>query len=115
MQSTVICNAKLINGWFDILNYRPPPPQSGQFRQALCLVCLGHLVMIPNSSNYKEDGTPMSLYFIKQYNGDDVISEDEYALGIPSSVVEEASCAALNVCESSGLHYLAGRAVFKEL
>ena len=46
---------------------------------------------------------------------DDVISEDEYALGIPSSMVEEASCTALNVCESSGLHCLAGWAVFEEL
>ena len=44
-----------------------------------------------------------------------MISEDDYALGILSSVVEEASCAAFNVCESSGLCYLAGSAVFKEL
>ena len=44
-----------------------------------------------------------------------MISEDDYALGILSSVIEEASCAAFNVCESSGLRYLAGWAVFKEL
>ena len=54
----------------------------------------------------------MLLDFIKQYDGDDVISEDEYALGIPSSVVEEASCTALNICESLGLYYLAKWAVF---
>ena len=57
----------------------------------------------------------MLLNFTKQYDGDDVISENDYALGIPSSVVEEASCTAFNVCESSGLYYLAGWAVFGEL
>ena len=49
----------------------------------------------------------MLLDFIKQYDGDDLISEDNYALGIPSSVVEEASCSAFNICESSDLYYLA--------
>ena len=83
-------------------------PQPVQFRQALRLVCLGHFMMIPNSSYFEEDNTPMLLDFIKQYDGDDVIREDEYALGISLSVVEEASCTALNVCESSGLYYLAG-------
>ena len=48
-------------------------------------------MMIPNSSNYEEDDSPMLLDFIKQYDGDDVISEDDCALGIPSLVVEEAS------------------------
>ena len=72
-------------------------------------------MMIPNSSNYEEDDTPMLLDFINPYDGDDVISEDDYALGILLSVVEEASYAAFNVCESSGLCYLAGSAVFKEL
>ena len=72
-------------------------------------------MMIPSSSNYKEDDTPMLLGFIKQYDGDDVIREDDYALDIPSSVVEEASCTALNFCESSGLYYLSGWVVFKEL
>ena len=69
-------------------------------------------MMIPNSSNYKEDDTPMLLDFNKPY---DVVCEDDYALSILSSVVEEASCAAFNVCESSSLCYLAGSAVFKEL
>ena len=55
----------------------------------------------------------MLLDFIKQHDGDDVISEDEYALGIPSLVVEEANCTALNVCESSGLYYVVAWAVFK--
>ena len=90
-------------------------PVPVQFRQALRLVCLGHFMMITNSSKYEEDNTPMLLNFIKQYDGDDVISEDEYALDTSSSVVEEASCPALNVCESSGLCYLAGWAVFKQL
>ena len=90
-------------------------PQPVQFRQAPHLVCLGHFMMIPNSSNYEEDDTPMLLDFTKQYDSDDVISEDEYALGIPSSVVEESSCTALNVCESSLLYYLAGWAILKKL
>ena len=92
-----------------------PHPQPIQFRQALRLVCLGHFMMIPNSSNYEEDNTPMLLDFIEQYDSNAMISEDKYTLGIPSSVVEEASCTALNVCESSGLYYLAEWAVFKEL
>ena len=92
-----------------------PHPQPVQFRQALRLMCLGHFMTIPNSSNYEEDDTPMLLDFLKQYDGDDVISEDEYAIGIPSSVVEEASCTVLNDCESSGLYYPAGWDVFKEL
>ena len=91
-----------------------PHPQPVQFHQALRLVCLGHFMMIPNSSNYEEDDTPM-LDFTKPYDGEDVINEDDYALGILSSVVEEASCAAFNVCESSSWCYLAGSAVFKEL
>ena len=41
-----------------------PHSQPVQFRQALRLVCLGHFMMIPNSSNYEEDDTPM-LDFIK--------------------------------------------------
>ena len=45
-------------------------------------------MMILNSSNYEDDNTVL-LDFIKQYDGNDVVSED--ALGIPSSVVEEAS------------------------
>ena len=62
--------------------------------------------MIPNSSDYEEHDTPMLLDFIKPCDSDDVIIEDDYALGILSSVVEEASCATFNVCESSGLCYL---------
>ena len=57
----------------------------------------------------------MLLDFIKQYDGDDVISEDDCALSIPLSEVEEAFYTAFNVCESSGLHYLAAWAVSKEL
>ena len=57
----------------------------------------------------------MLLDFIKSYDCNDVISEDDYVLCIPSSVVEEASCAAFSVCESSSWCYLAGSAVFKEL
>ena len=78
-----------------------PHSQPVQFHQAVRLVCLGHF-MISNSSNYEEDDIPMLLDFIKPYDGDDVISEDDYELGIPSSVIEEASCTALNICESSG-------------
>ena len=70
--------------------------------------------MIPNSINFEEDDNPMSDFF-KQYDGDDLISEDDCAFGIRSSVVEEASYTAFNVCESSPLYYLAGWAVFKEL
>ena len=92
-----------------------PHPQPVQCRQALRLMCLGHFMMIPNSSNYEEDDTPMLLDFIKQYDGDDMTSEDKYALSIPSSLVKKASCTALNVCESSGLSYLGEWAVFKEL
>ena len=44
--------------------------------------------MMPNSSNYEQDDNPMLLDFIKQNDGDDVISEDDCALGIPLSVVE---------------------------
>ena len=96
----------LENLFFQIRGQGVRHPQSVQFCQALCLVCLGHFLMIPNSSNY-EDDTSMLLDFIKQYDGDDVMSEDDYALGIPSSVVEEASCTAFSICESSDLYYLA--------
>ena len=51
-------------------------------------------MMIPNSSNYEESDPPMLLDFIKQCECDDVMSKDEYAFGIPSSVVEETSCTA---------------------
>ena len=63
-------------------------------------------MMISNSSNYEQDDNPMLLDFVKQNHGD-VISEDDCALGIPSLVVEEVSYTAFNVCESSGLYYLA--------
>ena len=69
-----------------------PHPQPVQFRQVQRLVCLGYFIMIPNSSIYEEDDTPMLLDFIKQCDVDDAISENKYALGIPSLVVEEASC-----------------------
>ena len=92
-----------------------PHPQPVRFRQALRLMCLGHFMMMPNSSNYEEDNNPMLLDFLKQYDGDDVISEDEYAINIPLSVFEEASCTVINDCESSGLYYPAGWDVFKEL
>ena len=75
-----------------------PHPQPIQICEALRLVCLGHFMIIPNSFNYEEDDTPMLLNFIWQYDGDDVISEEDCALGIPSSVVEKASYTAFNVC-----------------
>ena len=40
-------------------------------------------MMIPNSSNYEEDDIPMMLNSIMPYDCDDVISEDDYAVGIP--------------------------------
>ena len=55
------------------------------------------------------------LDFIEQYDGDDVISEDDYALSTPSWVVEKAFFTAFNVYESSNVYYLAGWVVFKEL
>ena len=39
-------------------------------------------MMITNSFNYEEDDNLMLLDFIKQYDDDDVISEDDCALDI---------------------------------
>ena len=90
-------------------------PHPVQFCQELRLMCLGHFMMTPNSFNYQEDNNPMLLDFIREYNSDDVISEDDCASGIPSSVVEKASYTAFNACKSSGLYYLSRWDVFKEL
>ena len=79
----------LENLFSQIKNQGVPYPQPVQFCQALRFVCLSHFVMIPNSSNYEEDDTPMLLDFIKPYDVDNVISEGDYALGILSSVVED--------------------------
>ena len=72
----------LANLFSQVMGKGVPHQQPFQFHHALRLVCLGHFMMIPNSSNYEEDDTPMLLDFMKQYNGDDVISEDDYTLDI---------------------------------
>ena len=84
----------LENLFSQIRDQSVPRPQPVQFRPALRFVCFCHFMMISNSSNYEESDTPMLLDFIKQCDGDDVMSKDEYASGIPSSVVEETSCTA---------------------
>ena len=55
----------LENLFSQIRDQRVPHPQPVQFHQALRLVFLGHFMMMPNSSNYKEVDTPMLSDFIK--------------------------------------------------
>lgn len=89
-------------------------PKPTQFRAALKLIMLGQFMDVPTACNYDEDDAPHLLSFIRDHApvlsdepSTSTVSELDVLIGVAST--------SLDICEGSGLYYIAGWAIFKEL
>ncbi|XP_077968827.1 uncharacterized protein LOC120327068 [Styela clava] len=94
-------------------------PKACQFRNAIKLISVGQFLHVPSSGNYDTDDSENLITFIKEHsNASYSLTNDEPQPNIEINEVDaliESAVVCMDICESNGLYYILGWAVFKEL